>query len=163
MGLKYEGFRGRWRVQVITIGRSSGGEWAPAVEAYRRRTRSPWAWDWVVVPAKKQGGPAARRQEATAALAHVRPTDLLIALDERGRQYTTRELHRWLARLVAGPRPLVLVLGGADGLGGAITARADATWSLSPLTWPHELAILMVAEQLYRVSTLDRGHPYHRD
>ena len=154
---------GGGRVRVITIGRASGGEWAAAAEAYRRRTRPPWAWDWVVVPAKSHGGPAARRQEAAAALGHVRPTDFLIALDERGRQWTTRELHRWLSGLLAGPRPLVLVIGGPDGLDGSLTARADAAWSLSSLTWPHELAILMVAEQLYRVSTLDRGHPYHRD
>ena len=150
-------------MRVITIGRTSGGEWAPAVEAYRVRTPPPWAWAWVAVPATKLSGPAARRQEAAAVLAHVRPTDFLVVLDEHGREFTTRALHRWLRDLLAGPRALVLVVGGADGLDPSITARADAAWSLSQLTWPHELVILMVAEQLYRVSTSDRGHPYHRD
>ena len=56
-----------------------------------------------------------------------------------------------------------MVVGGADGLDPSIAARANGAWSLSQLTWPHEMAILMVAEQLYRVSTSDRGHPYHRD
>ncbi len=150
-------------MKVVTIGRPSGGEWARSAEAYRERTPAPWGWDWVVVPAKKLSSPAARRQEAQAALAHVRPTDCLVALDEHGREFTTRELHQWLRSLLAEPRPLVLLVGGADGLDPMVAARADFTWSLSKLTWPHELAVLMLAEQLYRVSTIDRGHPYHRD
>ena len=88
--------------------------------------------------------------------------DYVVALEVTGRAMTTPELARWLeARLSAG-RDLAFLIGGADGLSPALVKRADFRWSLSPLTWPHGLARIMVAEQLYRAQSILKGHPYHR-
>ena len=88
--------------------------------------------------------------------------DYVVALEVTGRAMTTSELARWLeARLSAG-RDLAFLIGGADGLSPALVKRADFRWSLSPLTWPHGLARIMVAEQLYRAQSILKGHPYHR-
>lgn len=88
--------------------------------------------------------------------------DYVVALEVGGRAMSTPELARWLAERRAGGRDLALLIGGPDGLDSALSARADFRWSLSPLTWPHGLVRVMVAEQLYRAQSLLQGHPYHR-
>ena len=88
--------------------------------------------------------------------------DYVVALEVTGRAMTTPELARWLENRLAGGRNLAFVIGGADGLSPALVKRADFHWSLSPLTWPHGLARVMVAEQLYRAHSILKGHPYHR-
>ena len=88
--------------------------------------------------------------------------DYIVALEVGGRALSTPELARWLADRRAGGRDLALLIGGPDGLDSALSARADFRWSLSPLTWPHGLVRVMVAEQLYRAQSLLQGHPYHR-
>ncbi|MGH8134922.1 MAG: 23S rRNA (pseudouridine(1915)-N(3))-methyltransferase RlmH [Steroidobacteraceae bacterium] len=88
--------------------------------------------------------------------------DYVVALDVTGRALTTPELARWLASRFAAGRDLAFMIGGADGLAPALLERADFRWSLSPLTWPHGLARIMVAEQLYRAQSILKGHPYHR-
>lgn len=88
--------------------------------------------------------------------------DYVIALEVTGRAMTTPELARWLEKRLEGGRNLAFVIGGADGLAPALVKRADFRWSLSPLTWPHGLARVMVAEQLYRAQCILKGHPYHR-
>jgi 23S rRNA (pseudouridine1915-N3)-methyltransferase len=75
---------------------------------------------------------------------------------------TTPELAQWLAQRMAGGKDLALLVGGPDGLDAGLSAGADFRWSLSPLTWPHGLVRVMVAEQLYRAHSLLQGHPYHR-
>jgi 23S rRNA (pseudouridine1915-N3)-methyltransferase len=75
---------------------------------------------------------------------------------------TTPELSRWLAARQAGGRDLAFLIGGPEGLDPGLSAGADFRWSLSPLTWPHGLARVMVTEQLYRALSLLQGHPYHR-
>jgi 23S rRNA (pseudouridine1915-N3)-methyltransferase len=79
-----------------------------------------------------------------------------------GRAMATVELARWLQARLAGGRDLAFVIGGPDGLSKELLARADFRWSLSPLTWPHGLVRVMVAEQLYRAQSVLKGHPYHR-
>jgi 23S rRNA (pseudouridine1915-N3)-methyltransferase len=88
----------------------------------------------------------------------------LIALDERGHQYTTRDLATRLEQWrTSNIRSTVFVVGGANGLHDDIKQRARETWSLSRLTLPHRLALVVLLEQLYRAHTLLRGEPYHRD
>ncbi len=90
------------------------------------------------------------------------PRDYVVALELTGRAMTTAELARWLETRLAGGRDLAFVIGGPDGLAPEVLERADFRWSLSPLTWPHGLARIMLAEQLYRAQSILKGHPYHR-
>ena len=88
---------------------------------------------------------------------------LVVALDERGRPWTTRMLAERLARWRDEARAIAFVVGSADGLDDKVRSHATEVVSLSPLTLPHGLVRVIVAEQLYRAATLLAGHPYHRD
>jgi 23S rRNA (pseudouridine1915-N3)-methyltransferase len=88
--------------------------------------------------------------------------DYVVALEVGGAAMSTLKLSQWLARRLQEGRPLALLIGGPDGLADPCRARADHQWSLSPLTLPHGLVRIIVAEQLYRATTLLAGHPYHR-
>jgi 23S rRNA (pseudouridine1915-N3)-methyltransferase len=86
----------------------------------------------------------------------------LVALAERGEAWTSEQLAEWTGRWELEARDVTFAIGGADGLPALVLARAERTWSLSRLTFPHELARLIVYEQLYRAYTIRRGEPYHR-
>jgi 23S rRNA (pseudouridine1915-N3)-methyltransferase len=101
-------------------------------------------------------------REAERMRAALRDGDYVVALEVDGRAMTTRELAQWLSARLAGGRDLAMLVGGPDGLDAKLSARADFRWSLSPLTWPHGLVRILVAEQLYRAHSLLQGHPYHR-
>jgi 23S rRNA (pseudouridine1915-N3)-methyltransferase len=88
----------------------------------------------------------------------------MVALDERGRDLTSRDLADQIAAWRRdGQRDLAFLVGGPDGLDDAVLARADLTLALGRMTWPHRLVPALLAEQLYRASTILTGHPYHRD
>jgi 23S rRNA (pseudouridine1915-N3)-methyltransferase len=88
----------------------------------------------------------------------------LIACDERGRAYGSREFAAHLAALRdSGERRLVFAIGGADGLDASVRAQARSTLAFGPQTWPHALARAMLTEQVYRAVTIMAGSPYHRD
>lgn len=87
---------------------------------------------------------------------------LKVILDERGRACTTAELAKRLEEWRMNGRDVAFVIGGADGIHADLRREADWLWSLSPLTLPHGLARVIVAEQLYRAWSLTRNHPYHR-
>jgi 23S rRNA (pseudouridine1915-N3)-methyltransferase len=108
--------------------------------------------------------PLRREQEATAILSAVAQGAILIALDEGGKNLDSRGFAERIAhwrddRAVA----LVLAIGGADGHGADLLAKANFRLAFGPMTWPHQLIRLMLAEQLYRAVTILSGHPYHRD
>jgi len=91
------------------------------------------------------------------------PADaLVIALDVSGRTWSTEQLADRLQDWMASGRDIALLVGGADGLSAECLARADLRWSLSPLTFPHPLVRVMLAEQIYRAWSILAGHPYHR-
>jgi 23S rRNA (pseudouridine1915-N3)-methyltransferase len=117
----------------------------------------------VLKPAPRGGG--ARRAietEGERILAAVPAGCALIALDERGTAITTPELARRLARWRQNGRNIAFLIGGADGLAESVKKSSDAVWSLSPLTLPHGLARVVLAEQLYRAGSILHNHPYHR-
>jgi 23S rRNA (pseudouridine1915-N3)-methyltransferase len=92
----------------------------------------------------------------------LKSTERVIALDEHGQQWSTAELAEHLSEWQSAGRDLSLLIGGPDGIAEDCLARADSRWSLSNLTFPHGLARVVVAEQLYRAWTVLSGHPYHR-
>lgn len=87
----------------------------------------------------------------------------IVALDERGREFTTAQFAAQLARWLAGQAPVAFVVGGPDGLDAQTRKDAVLLWRLSALTLPHALAQVLLAEQLYRAATHLTGHPYHRE
>lgn len=103
----------------------------------------------------------ARAQEAERLLAAAGRARL-IALDEGGRGWRTEDVARRLGDWLQQGRDVAFLVGGADGLDPRCLAAAEQRWSLSPLTLPHMLVRVVVAEQLYRAWTLLEGHPYHR-
>lgn len=85
----------------------------------------------------------------------------LIALDSRGRQFSSEELAQWVEREQMLALPLLFAIGGADGFSDAIRGQAAFTLSLGKMTLPHELARVILIEQLYRAFTILKKHPYH--
>jgi 23S rRNA (pseudouridine1915-N3)-methyltransferase len=95
-------------------------------------------------------------------LAAINSSDFVVNCDEHGKLMTSRELAAFLEKKRdAGTRRMIVVIGDAQGLTPALKARADSVWSLSKLTFPHELAQVIAAEQLYRAATILRGEKYH--
>lgn len=86
-----------------------------------------------------------------------------IVLDERGRDFTTEQLARWLEARLGSGRDLAFLIGGPDGLCPSIKSAAQLQMRLSSLTLPHGLARVLLAEQLYRAISLLQNHPYHRE
>ena len=103
------------------------------------------------------------KREGERMLAALDARATVIALDERGLQIGTRELAERLARWREAAADVAFLIGGADGLDGAVKARAVEQIALARLTLPHGLARVLLAEQLYRALSLLLHHPYHRD
>jgi 23S rRNA (pseudouridine1915-N3)-methyltransferase len=111
----------------------------------------------------RASGDVTRRAEEARALRENLSGSVLIALDERGKSISSRDLADRIALWRDnGAQNLDLMIGGADGLDPALRDEADLVLSFSRLTWPHQLVRIMMAEQLYRVTTILAGHPYHR-
>lgn len=93
----------------------------------------------------------------------MRADDVVVLLDERGKAFTSRQIATRIAAWQTQGCNLTFVIGGPDGVDEACRQRATQVWSVSPMTLPHELARLVLVEQLYRAHTIIEGHPYHRD
>jgi len=100
--------------------------------------------------------------EGVRMLAAAGPRSAVVALQVGGRPLATEQLARWLEGRAGTGEPLAFCVGGPDGLAPAVDQRACLRWSLSPLTLPHGLARVVVAEALYRAVSLIKGLPYHR-
>jgi len=111
------------------------------------------------------GGPVKRalETEGERILAALPRGCVRVALDERGTLIGTMDLARRIARWRETGRDVAFIVGGADGLAATVKESADFVWSLSPLTLPHGLARVVLAEQLYRAVSILHNHPYHRE
>jgi len=118
-----------------------------------------------IAPARRGAGglAAALAQEDARLLAALPDSAWPVLLDSPGQQYDSPGLARAVSGWLAQGGPLALLIGGADGFGPAVRARARTSWSLSQLTFPHMLARVLVAEQLYRAWSLLHNLPYHRE
>jgi 23S rRNA (pseudouridine1915-N3)-methyltransferase len=128
---------------------------------YLRRLRPLVSVSVKEVRASTEG--AGVRAEGEAILRGVGPDDRLWVVDQQGRPLSSVEVAAELARVErSGRRRLAIAIGGANGLSDVVRRRADLVWSLSNMTFVHEMARLIVFEQLYRAIKINRGEPYHR-
>jgi len=154
------------RVRVIAVGTRMPAWVRSACDDYLRRLRGglPIALTEIEPASRRAGGVAqAMAREGERLLAALLPADHVIALDERGRELTTRELATWLAARMQQGADLAFLIGGPDGLAPEVLRRSNYTLALSRLTLPHALARVLLAEQLYRAHCILANHPYHRD
>ncbi len=116
-----------------------------------------------IVEIRKSTAADAMLREGRSILDRIAPDDVVWALDRVGKPLSSLELARKIAEVErSGKRRLVLAIGGPEGLHESVLARADFRWSLSELTFLHEIARLVALEQLYRAAKIGRGEPYHR-
>jgi len=121
-------------------------------------------FDVLEFPESRAGSAEARKDEEARVLAAALPEGVRIVLDEHGKSISSQDFAARLGRWRDDGRPAAsFVIGGADGHGRELIDNADLTLSFSPLTWPHQLVRIMLAEQLYRATTILSGHPYHRE
>ena len=140
--------------------------WVDAgVADYAGRLRGDYRLELVEIELGRRGSGAVSRAVATEGermLAAAGPRAAIVALQVGGRALSTEQLARWLEEPARLGEPLAFCIGGPDGLAPAVDRRACLRWSLSPLTLPHGLARVVVAEALYRAVTVLKGLPYHR-
>lgn len=137
----------------IIAGGKKNPDWLKSTCAeYEKRLRKPWNIEWQFVDEDKLDDRIERLDK----------DDYMILLDENGKMYTSPELCRLLQTPLEAGRDVVIVIGGSFGhFSSALTARANAIWSLSKLVFPHQICRLIVAEQVYRSQEIYHGHPYH--
>lgn len=133
---------------------------------YAKRLPSECALQLVEIAPGRRGKGAdiqrALRDEGERMLAAIPKGCQVLALDVKGKSWSTEQLSSKLSEWMGDGRDLALLVGGPEGLADACRQRADGGWSLSALTMPHPLVRVVVAEQLYRAWSLLRNHPYHR-
>ncbi len=149
------------RIRIVSIG-TRGPRWVQDGYAeYARRLPRQCRLELVEVAAERGEG-ARKAREGRRLLEKIGRGDLVVALDPTGSLWTSEQLAARLERWMQEGRNLTLLIGGADGLAPDCLQRAAVRWSLSPLTFPHLLVRVLVAEQLYRAYSWLRNHPYHR-
>lgn len=156
------------RITFISIGKPHEKSMQAAIEEFTNRISRYYPVQWQIIPPVKNNaslpGEELKKREAQAVLEQLTKDDYLVALDERGRQWTSKGLSDFIQqRAMDSTRNLVFLIGGAFGLDNSVLKAAKATWSLSELTFPHHLVRLILAEQVYRACTIARGEKYHHE
>jgi 23S rRNA (pseudouridine1915-N3)-methyltransferase len=153
-------------ISLLAVGTRMPAWVTAGFEEYRKRLSAQLTLVLHEVPAGQRkaraDAAAARRLEGDQLLRRADRADLVLALDEQGRQWSTGELADALRRWQLETPRVALLVGGPDGLDERCRQRADRLWSLSALTLPHPLVRVLIAEQIYRAWTILQGHPYHR-
>ncbi len=153
-------------LRVIWVGKTERGFHQQAVTFYRERIEPLQTLECIEVRSAAHSGRDAGRavgKESDAILKRIVPGDPVILLDEKGREHSSRALAALFDQLSRGGGSLTLVLGGAYGVDERVRVRAEIKLSLSRLTFPHQLARVILLEQIYRSLTLRDGHGYHHD
>ena len=167
------------RIRLIAVGQRMPPWIEAGCEEYMKRLPREWNFELAAIkPARRSssdagskgcaGDPpaaakAAMQIEARAINEALLPGMRKVVLDERGQPATSRQLVERIERWQRDGRDVALIIGGADGLDPELKRSADETLALSAMTLPHGIARVLLIEQLYRASSVIKGHPYHRD
>jgi 23S rRNA (pseudouridine1915-N3)-methyltransferase len=154
------------KIQLWSVGKPHEAYAKAGIEEFTKRLNNYFTAGWTIIPPPKNAASldeiGLKKAEAALVLQQLQKDDYLILLDERGKNFSSPELAQWMQqRANESTKRLVFLIGGAFGVDGSVMERADLTWSLSKLVFPHMLVRLILAEQLYRACTILRNEKYH--
>ena len=154
------------KIRLISVGKPHDTYVKAGITDFTQRISKYFKVDWVIIPSAKNAASlsaqALKKAEAPLILSQLDKDDYLVLLDERGKQYTSTELASFLQQKAnESHKQLVFLIGGAFGVDDSVANRAQLSWSLSPLVFPHMLVRLILSEQLYRACTIIRNEKYH--
>jgi 23S rRNA (pseudouridine1915-N3)-methyltransferase len=154
------------KISFWSIGKTNESYIKEGVEEFTRRISRYYKTDWNIIPVPKNAGMLSemdlKKKEGEMILDWLTNDDYLVALDGNGKQLSSEGLADFIrARANESKKQLIFLIGGAYGIDDAVLKRADYTWSLSQLTFPHQLVRLILAEQVYRACTILKNEKYH--
>ncbi len=154
------------KMQFWSIGKNHEPYVKAGVEDFTKRISNYFKVEWNLIPVPKNAGMMSeldlKKKEGEIIIQWLDKDDYLVLLDERGKQLSSEGLASFIqARANESTRKLVFLIGGAFGVDDSIYKRANFTWSLSPLVFPHQLVRLILAEQVYRACTIIKNEKYH--
>lgn len=154
------------KIRLLTITHKSPSWIQEGYEEYAKRLPASCSLELIEIPAEKRSINAdlkrITQREGEKMLRAIKSNHLVIALDVKGKEWSTEQLSEQLANWHLNGRNVDLLIGGPEGLATDCLNKAELSWSLSRLTFPHILVRLIVAEQIYRAYSLMNNHPYHR-
>ena len=154
------------KISLWTIGKTNESYVRSGIDDFTKRISRYFPIEWNIIPMPKNAGMLSemdlKKKEAETILQWLRPDDFLVVLDETGKQLTSEGLARFIqSRSNESVKNIVFLIGGAFGLDQQLINKARFNWSLSHLTFPHQLVRLILAEQIYRACTILRNEKYH--
>lgn len=156
------------RINLICIGKTDDKEMLSLIRYYLPRIPKHWNFELIEIPdvknAKNLSPDLLKKEESKLFLNHIESTDLVVLLDEKGKQFTSREFSEkidfWMGNSF---KKIHFLIGGAYGFSEEMYTRANEKISLSKMTFTHQMIRLFFVEQIYRAATILQGKPYHND
>lgn len=154
------------KISLWTIGKSNETYVREGIEEFTKRISRYFPVEWTIIPVPKNAATLSeidlKKKEGEIIMQWLKADDFLVTLDEKGKQLSSEGLAQFLqSRSNESVKNLIFLIGGAFGLDEKILAKAKFSWSLSSLTFPHQLVRLILAEQIYRGCTILRNEKYH--
>ena len=154
------------KIELWAVGKTNEAYLDTGIAIFEKRLKHylPFTFQiWPDVKGKMEAA-ALKKKEGEMLLAKIASDDFVVLLDENGRHFSSVELANWMEGMLArSERRLIFIIGGAFGFSPELYARANAQWSLSRLTFSHQMVRLFSLEQLYRAMTILRNEPYHNN
>ncbi|MDB5206252.1 MAG: rRNA ((1915)-N(3))-methyltransferase RlmH [Flavisolibacter sp.] len=154
------------KISFWSVGKSHDAYVKSGIEEFTKRLGNYFPVQWNIIPVPKNAGMLSeidlKKREGEIILSSIKEGDYLVALDERGKEITSPGLAQFIQQRANGStKNIVFLIGGAFGLDEKVLNTAKLKWSLSQLTFPHQLVRLILAEQVYRACTILQNEKYH--
>ena len=153
------------KITLLSVGKSHDTYIKEGIELFTKRINHYYKVDWkLITPSKLTDPKSIKKEEAISILKWLQADDVLILLDERGKNISSPELAQFIQQKAnQSTQHLVFLIGGAYGVSDEIIKRAQFTWSLSKLVFPHMLVRLLLSEQIYRACSINANEKYHHE
>ena len=154
------------KISLWSIGKANEAYVKEGIAEFTKRISRYFPVEWTIIPVPKNAGMMSemdlKKKEGEIILQWLKQDDYLVALDEHGKEFSSEGLSDFLQeRASASTKNIVFIIGGAFGLDETVLRTAKLKWSLSQLTFPHQLVRLILAEQIYRACTILKNEKYH--